>query len=90
MCLSMFTEENLEDSHKILRNDELNHSRQFSREERAADVIQRKLDASDPIILMPEMAKHRPANHIYSPELLAMAETSAEALAIDEEMIFED
>ena len=58
LTLSVFSEENLEASHKVLRDHLLNHARGFSRKDRLQDVIQRKLDMSDPVILAPAMDKH--------------------------------
>ena len=76
MAMGMISEENLEASHKTVRNDELYHSRQFSRKERVSDVFQRKLDASDPVVLAPALADHRNRRNStpYRPEVLAMAE----------------
>ena len=67
MSLSMFSEENLEASHKRLRDDMLNHSRQFSRKLRLNDVTERSINRGDPIILAPDVQAHhgrKDGNHV--------------------------
>ena len=75
LTLAWFSEENLEASHKVLRDHLINHARQFFRKDRLKDVIQRKLDMSDPVILAPAMEKH-PAygnSKVFPDEVMDMA-----------------
>ena len=58
MSLSMFSEENLEASHKTLRRDFLRHARQFGRNLRLNDIMERKINCGDPVILGPDLQAH--------------------------------
>ena len=74
MVMAMFSEEPLEASHKTLRHDELHNSRQTSRHDRIYDVFERQQVRGDPILLGPDLERHR--NHTKDPyprEILDLA-----------------